>query len=99
MGPNQRCYFVKFNGNPWGSYDENQRLHARMIIQNLINQLKMVGWSVLISADVSSKLQEEYKIDCDSIFLSKTSDSFFTENMQFMPDPPSYLEAFTGNYK
>ena len=62
-----------------------------MIIQNLINQLKMVGWSVLISADVSSKVHQddevygetgktgnksEFKIYCDSIFLSKTTDSF-----------------------
>ena len=77
-----------------------------MIIQILINQLKRVGWSVLISADVSAKLHRnkdddgnteiEYKIDCDSIFLSKTNDAFFTENMQFdMPDPPSYLQAIS----
>ena len=69
----------------------------------------MVGWSVLISADVSAKFHRnkdkdgkttsEYKIDCDSIFLSKTTDSFFTENMHFdMPDPPSYLEAISGKY-
>jgi len=73
-----------------------------MIIQALINGLKTLGWSLLISADVSAKCvdndKQHYSLDCHSIFLIKTTENFFTENMTFdMPAPPSYLEAVNFN--
>jgi len=94
----QKCYFMDFIGSPWGARNKNERLHGRMIIQTLINSLKVLGWTFLISADVSAKCIQtkdvQYPLDCHSIFLVKTSDHFFTENMTFdTPDPPSYLEA------
>ena len=76
----------------------NERLHGRMIIQSLLSSLKSLGWTLLISADVSAKAVEtkdaQYSIDCHAIFLVKTSERFTGEHMQFdNPDPPSYLEA------
>ena len=102
LEPNQKCYFVDFNGAPWGAYNKNERLHGRIVMQTLINNLKAIGWSLLISADVSAKCVENkdahYSIDCHSIFLIKTTDPFFSANMTFdMPSPPSYLEALYGD--
>ena len=58
IDPSSKCYFVVFNGSPWGAYDKNQRLHARVMIQTLINELKPLGWRLMISADVSAKVAD-----------------------------------------
>lgn len=104
MDQSKKCYLVKFNEHPWmgdnGLY-KNESLHGRVVIQTLINGLKQVGWSLLISTDISAKYvsndNDEYSIDCHSLFLVKTSSQYFNDGVKFdTPAPPSYLQAING---
>ena len=84
MDQSQKCYLVKFKRYPWaqhpvGNYGVNDSIHGQLTLQTLVNGLKKCRWSLLISNDVSTKYAkhgkdgDEYKVDCHSLFLVKTS--------------------------
>ena len=101
MDQTEKCYLVKFNKDPWiGILNENESIHGKLTLQSLINELKQLGWSLLISTDISSKYDanDNFSIDCHSLFLVKTSNEYFNEEMRLdTPAPPSYLQTNTGS--
>ena len=76
----EKCYSVTFKGNPWLPGNLNEGIHALVTLMTLVNQLKELGWSLLISTDVSANQytksegegSRDYPLDCHSLFLMRT---------------------------
>ena len=54
LDPGQTSYYACFEGHPWGVFTQEVN-HGKMVLQTLFSSLRVHGWTLLMSSDLSDE--------------------------------------------